>query len=364
MYEALWRRMGLSFDWSYQYTTIGDVARTAAQRAFLRNLARGEAYSAQAPSLWDADVRHRGGPGRAGGPRACPVRTTGSGSPARDGRPLEVDTTRPELLPACVALVCHPTDARYAALVGVARTPRVRSRGADLRASVGRPGQGHRSGDGLHLRRSDRRDLVARPAAGHPGRARAATVGCWPIHRPVWTLPPTRRSPACTVKPGAGPDRGAAPGAGRAGRRAPADHPPGEVLREGRPAAGDREHPPVVHPQRRPRRRPARGPAGARSAAAVGARPHAPPVRALGGRADRRLADQPAALLRRAVPGVVPAGRARRAGLRAPADTGRAGPAGRPVLGRPGRASPRRSAASRAASSATRTSWTPGPPPR
>ena len=42
-FEALWRRLGLSVDWSYVYTTIGPRARAVSQRAFLRNLARGEA---------------------------------------------------------------------------------------------------------------------------------------------------------------------------------------------------------------------------------------------------------------------------------------------------------------------------------
>ncbi|HLT09945.1 MAG TPA: valine--tRNA ligase [Micromonosporaceae bacterium] len=122
-YERLWRRLGLSYDWSYQYTTIGDVARAASQRAFLRNLARGEAYSAEAPSLWDvtfgtavaqAELEDREVAGA-----YYRLRFTGAG-----GGDIEVDTTRPELLPACVALVCHPEDERYASLVGTrARTP-------------------------------------------------------------------------------------------------------------------------------------------------------------------------------------------------------------------------------------------------
>ncbi|GAA1734344.1 valine--tRNA ligase [Luedemannella helvata] len=116
-YEALWRRLGLSFDWSYQYTTIGDRARLASQRAFLRALARGEAYTAQAPTLWDttyatavaqAELEDRERPG-------AYHRIVFRG-PA--GEPIEIDTTRPELLPACVALVCHPDDDRYAGLVG------------------------------------------------------------------------------------------------------------------------------------------------------------------------------------------------------------------------------------------------------
>jgi valyl-tRNA synthetase len=111
-FEALWRRLGLSVDWSYMYTTIGHEARVTSQRAFLRNLARGEAYTAEAPTLWDltfqtavaqAELEDRERPGAFYRVRFGPV---------------EVETTRPELLPACVALVCHPSDERYARLVG------------------------------------------------------------------------------------------------------------------------------------------------------------------------------------------------------------------------------------------------------
>jgi valyl-tRNA synthetase len=122
-FEALWRRLGLSVDWSLTYTTIGEAARTASQRAFLRNLARGEAYSTDAPTLWDvgfrtavaqAELEDRERPGA-----YHRLRFTGP-----SGEQVLIDTTRPELLPACVALVCHPSDSRYAGLVGkTVRTP-------------------------------------------------------------------------------------------------------------------------------------------------------------------------------------------------------------------------------------------------
>ncbi|QGN46942.1 valine--tRNA ligase [Micromonospora sp. WMMD558] len=123
VFEALWRRLGLSVDWSLTYTTIGRVARATSQRAFLRNLARGEAYQAEAPTLWDvgfatavaqAELEDRERPGA-----YHRLRFHGPG-----GREVLIDTTRPELLPACVALVHHPGDERYADLVGaVVRTP-------------------------------------------------------------------------------------------------------------------------------------------------------------------------------------------------------------------------------------------------
>jgi valyl-tRNA synthetase len=116
-YEELWRRLGLSYDWSYQYSTIGDTARVTSQRAFLRNLARGEAYAAQAPSLWDVTFRTAVAQAELEDREIDGAyhRITFASA---NGSLVEVDTTRPELLPACVALVCHPGDTRYAELVG------------------------------------------------------------------------------------------------------------------------------------------------------------------------------------------------------------------------------------------------------
>jgi valyl-tRNA synthetase len=121
-FEDVWRRVGLSVDWSLLYTTIGDESRATAQRAFLRNLARGEAYVAEAPTLWDvtfrtavaqAELEDREQPGAFHRIRFH-----------ADERPVYIETTRPELLPACVALVAHPDDDRYRELVGTTvRTP-------------------------------------------------------------------------------------------------------------------------------------------------------------------------------------------------------------------------------------------------
>jgi len=117
-FEVLWRTLGLSVDWSLTYQTVSPDSIAVAQQAFLRNLARGEAYQAEAPTLWDvtfrtavaqAELEDRERPGayhRVGFERA-------------DGGGLVfIETTRPELLPACVALVAHPDDARYQGLFG------------------------------------------------------------------------------------------------------------------------------------------------------------------------------------------------------------------------------------------------------
>ncbi len=116
-FEAVWRALGLSVDWNQSYRTIGDDERRASQLAFIRNVERGEAYQAMAPTLWDvtfrtavaqAELEDRDQPGayhklafhRAG------------------GEDVFIETTRPELLAACVALVAHPDDERYKPLFG------------------------------------------------------------------------------------------------------------------------------------------------------------------------------------------------------------------------------------------------------
>ena len=120
-FEDLWRHLGLSVDWSMTYATIDRRAQRASQTSFLRLLRRGVAYQIEAPTLWDVDFRtavaqaelaDRQQPGayhrvRFGRPSAAP----GSGH-------VEIDTTRPELIPACVALVAHPDDERYKPLFG------------------------------------------------------------------------------------------------------------------------------------------------------------------------------------------------------------------------------------------------------
>ncbi|WP_420323412.1 valine--tRNA ligase [Kribbella pittospori] len=115
-FERMWRQVGLSVDWSYLYTTISDDSRRTSQRAFLRNFARGEAYLSEAPTLWDvtfqtavaqAELEARPYPGAYH--RIAFHGETG---------PIYIETTRPELIPACVALIAHPSDERYKDLFG------------------------------------------------------------------------------------------------------------------------------------------------------------------------------------------------------------------------------------------------------
>ncbi|MEY9953746.1 valine--tRNA ligase [Leifsonia sp. EB34] len=121
-FEALWRTLGLSVDWSQTYRTIGREALQTSQLAFIRNVARGEAYQALAPTLWDITFRTAVAQAELED-REQPSAYHRVGFHGADG-PVYIETTRPELLPACVALVAHPDDERYQPLFGTTvRTP-------------------------------------------------------------------------------------------------------------------------------------------------------------------------------------------------------------------------------------------------
>ena len=120
-YEDVWRKLGLSVDWEQSYRTIGDEAQTAAQRAFLRNLARGEAYQADAPTLWDVTFRTAVAQAELED-KEQPAAYHALAFHKPDGTPLVIETTRPELLAACVAVVAHPDDERYQSLFGTTVT--------------------------------------------------------------------------------------------------------------------------------------------------------------------------------------------------------------------------------------------------
>ena len=116
-FEHLWRYLGLSVDWSMTYATIDKRSQRVSQIGFLHLLKRGLAYQLEAPTLWDVDFRTAVA-------QAELEDREREGAYHRlrfdrpDGGAVEIETTRPELLPACVALVAHPDDERYKPMFG------------------------------------------------------------------------------------------------------------------------------------------------------------------------------------------------------------------------------------------------------
>jgi valyl-tRNA synthetase len=121
-FERLWKTLGLSVDWSMTYATIGTRAQRVSQLAFLRLLKRGLAYQLEAPTLWDVDFKTAVAQAELEDRdmAAAYHRIRFALPPAAPGSTavVEIETTRPELIPACVALVAHPDDERYQSLFG------------------------------------------------------------------------------------------------------------------------------------------------------------------------------------------------------------------------------------------------------
>jgi valyl-tRNA synthetase len=116
-FEDLFRLLGLSVDWRHTYTTIGEVSRRMSQRGFLRLVSKGHAYTAEAPTMWDVDFRTAVAQAEIED-REQDGHYHRIAFDREDGGSVQIETSRPELVPACVALVAHPSDERYASLVG------------------------------------------------------------------------------------------------------------------------------------------------------------------------------------------------------------------------------------------------------
>lgn len=116
-YRTLWQRLGLSIDWRYSYRTIDTLARRTSQQSFLDLYHQGRAYRKDAPTIWCSEC----GTAIAQADLQDLERESTFYTLAfkrADDTLLEIATTRPELLPACVAVFVHPTDVRFTALLG------------------------------------------------------------------------------------------------------------------------------------------------------------------------------------------------------------------------------------------------------
>lgn len=116
-YEALWRRLGLSMDWRYSYRTIDADARRTSQWSFLDLHRKGLVYRRNAPAIWCPECQTAIAQAElADLERSSEFFTIAFAT--ENGDTVPIATTRPELLPACVAAFVHPEDERHRHLVG------------------------------------------------------------------------------------------------------------------------------------------------------------------------------------------------------------------------------------------------------
>ena len=184
VFEELFRTLGLSVDWSLLYTTISDDSRRVSQRAFLRNLARGEAYQQQAPTLYDIDERTAVAQAEMED-REVPGAYHKLAFHRPDGSALQIDTTRPELLASCVAMVAHPDDPRYQPMFGTTvRTPLYGVEVPVLAHHLAEPDKG--TGIAMICTFGDMTDVTWWRELNLPSRALIGFDGRFALQAPEW----------------------------------------------------------------------------------------------------------------------------------------------------------------------------------
>lgn len=112
-YKEIWSEIGISVDWSLLYTTISDSVQKMSQLSFLELNKMGRVYRKETPTMW------------------CPKEGTALSQmelkdkvlkskflTIRFSKDVVIATTRPELLPGCVAIFVNPSDERNKRLVG------------------------------------------------------------------------------------------------------------------------------------------------------------------------------------------------------------------------------------------------------
>ena len=117
-YEEMWRNLGLSVDWSLRYSTIDPHCQRTSQKSFIDLYNKGLLYRDDSPVIWDTHFETSLA-------QADVDTLTRNGQmhdiafkAAETGETLVISTTRPELIPACVAMYFNPRDERYQHLEG------------------------------------------------------------------------------------------------------------------------------------------------------------------------------------------------------------------------------------------------------
>ncbi|WBL18418.1 valine--tRNA ligase [Citricoccus sp. NR2] len=189
VFENLFTQLGLSVDWNLTYRTIDDVSRAVSQRAFLKNFAQGDAYLAEAPTMWDVTFRTAVAQAevedqeRDGAYHRISFHRHDAADEASSR--IWIETTRPELLASCVALVAHPDDERYQPLFGSTVTSPLFGVEVEVKAHpLAQPDKG--SGIAMICTFGDSTDITWWRELNLPTRALIGRDGRFAAETPEW----------------------------------------------------------------------------------------------------------------------------------------------------------------------------------
>ncbi len=114
VFEEIFRRIGHSYDWNLMYSTISQRAIKVSQKSFLDLVQQGFCKIVEAPTMWDVDFQSAVAQAEIEDREMAgffhDIKFSIQGEPDEF---IKIATTRPEFLPACIAVVAHPDDERY-----------------------------------------------------------------------------------------------------------------------------------------------------------------------------------------------------------------------------------------------------------
>ncbi|MEM4267895.1 MAG: valine--tRNA ligase [Candidatus Woesearchaeota archaeon] len=131
-FKEFWGKLGLSCDWSLLYSTIDEWCRKTSQRSFIELYEIGREYRKESPTMWcpecqtaiaQVELQDKELPSNFNEivfkveKKFDNNVANKTENPAED-EDLIIATTRPELLPACVAIFANPEDNRYSKYFG------------------------------------------------------------------------------------------------------------------------------------------------------------------------------------------------------------------------------------------------------
>jgi len=117
-FQQLFKSLGFGVDWSLEYSTINEKAQRTSQQSFIDLFNQKKVYSLESPTLWCTECQTSIAQAELDTKLLdSTLNYLKFNVPVADDE-LIIATTRPELLPGCVAIFVNPEDADKAKFIG------------------------------------------------------------------------------------------------------------------------------------------------------------------------------------------------------------------------------------------------------
>lgn len=118
IFENVFRNIGHSYDWNIKYTTISPESIKISQASFIDLYNKGLVKSVESPTMWDVTFQSAVAQAEIEDKEISSFFHDINFRLEDSDETITIATTRPEFLPACIAIVAHPDDERYKRFFG------------------------------------------------------------------------------------------------------------------------------------------------------------------------------------------------------------------------------------------------------